>query len=276
MLERNQVRLVRGLQELYHRLVKAGAWDIPPVAEADGNPTAHDILQSLCLLNGEDSSPVDEPFSEGGPKLQSCLSGLGDHHVYRQGCVNSDAGCSDPTSGRSTSSSDSGWSQLTLSAEQNSVINSTPLVPTRNTMWSSRSDEQQEQSSATQSLRCLLRYANDQRTGAIEPTQAIEDFDNGLQATHSRPAILIPNLDDDLDCIMDFRWDEVFSSNGSSSYQSTPYPEYWGAKVFARVSQDTTDMYLDYNTYCQGEEVVTPSQKHLSLAPAPITVAKLP
>lgn len=155
--------------------------------------------------------------------------------MYRQGSVNSDAGCSEPTSGRSTSSIDSDWSKVTLSAEQKSVINSTLLVPSRDTMWSSRSDDQQEQSSATQSLPCLLRYANDQRTGAIEPTQALEALDNDLQATHSVPAILIPNLDDNLDCIMDFRSDEVFSSNGSSSYQSTPYPEYWGAKAFARV-----------------------------------------
>jgi hypothetical protein len=28
----------------------------------------------------------------------------------------------------------------------------------------------------------LLRHANDQRAGAIEPTQAIEDFNNGFQA----------------------------------------------------------------------------------------------
>jgi hypothetical protein len=268
MLERNQVRLVRGLQELYHRLVKVGAWNISPVAEVYGKSTAHDILQSLCLLNREDSSSADEAFAEGSQKLQSCLSGLRDNHVYKRGSFNSDAGRGDHTSVRSTHSSDSAWSKSTLSPEQNSVVNSAPLVPTRNTMWSSRSDNQQEQSSATQLLPYLLRCANDQRAGAIKSTQAIEDLDNDLQATHSRPAILIPNLDDDFKCTMDFRWDEVFSSNGSSFYQSTPYPECWGANAFASVSQDTTDMYLDYSAYCQGEEVMIPSQKHLSLAPA--------
>jgi hypothetical protein len=130
MLERNQVRLVLALQELYYRLVKVEAWDLPPVAEVDGKPTAHDILQSLCLLNREDSSPTNEAFSEGSQKLQSCLSRLRGDHVCRRESVNSNPGCGHHTSARSTASSDSDWSKLTLSPAQNSVVNSTPLEPT--------------------------------------------------------------------------------------------------------------------------------------------------
>jgi len=58
MLEQQQAQLVSALTEMYYQLRKASAWEGPSLDESEGNPSAHDILSAMDLLE------VDRKFNE--------------------------------------------------------------------------------------------------------------------------------------------------------------------------------------------------------------------
>lgn len=78
VLESQQAQLVTGLQKMYHRLLRASAWNGKPLDESDGHPLTHDILDALSLLKSKcDDYGALNIIEEGGEKLQSSLSSEG-------------------------------------------------------------------------------------------------------------------------------------------------------------------------------------------------------
>lgn len=94
MLESQQAQLVSGLQKMYHRLLKASAWDGKPLDESSGRPLTHDILRAISLLKSKhDEIGGLDIFKENCDLLQSRLvsEGAGYAHQRAFSSSNSDA-----------------------------------------------------------------------------------------------------------------------------------------------------------------------------------------
>jgi hypothetical protein len=100
----------------------------------------------------------------------------------------------------------------------------------------------QARSHLHQSLHHLSQCANDQRSGALEPTQKVDDLDDSLQATISSLAKLTPDWDDDMGCVKDFQWDQIQSFDDVNFDIYAPYSSLWGADAFTSGLQDIADI----------------------------------
>lgn len=70
-LEQQQSQLVAGLQDLYHRLVMANAWNGSTLPELHGHPLTHDILAALDLLKVRHDSEERQSWDEDSEKCMS-------------------------------------------------------------------------------------------------------------------------------------------------------------------------------------------------------------
>jgi hypothetical protein len=256
MLEEHQDRLVKGLQELYYRLLEAGAWNVSPLVETDGKPLTHDILGALGLLNEEnDGSGDSAPFEGDLQRLMSSLGTGAKGCLHRQESVSSDLDCGLDVLTGSASHCESVGSNPTLPTERISIPSTISSSPTRNMMASSGVPiSQRDQSPNTPLLHHLLRCANEQRGGALEPIQTVGDLDGSLQATNFSIAMRTPDWEDDMNCTMDFQWHKIQSFDDINFDIYASHSACKGANVFTGDLQAITDRYFDYNTYISNEE----------------------
>lgn len=70
MLEQQQAQLVSALTEMYHQLRRASAWEGPSLDESGGDPSAHDILSALDLLEVDRKLDEVQLFEEEYDKRQ--------------------------------------------------------------------------------------------------------------------------------------------------------------------------------------------------------------
>jgi hypothetical protein len=247
MLEGHQDRLIRGLQELYHRLLKVGAWNVLPLAETDGKPLTHDILGALGLLHEEnDGSGDPAPFEGDRQRLMLSLGTEVKGRVHRQKPVSSELDCGLHVLAESTFHYGSMESKPTSPMERIGNASTIPASPNRSKITSSRvPDYQRDQSPNTQSLHHLFQCANDQRGGALEPAQKVDDLDDSLQATDSSLAMLTPDWNDDMGCIMDLQWDQIQSFDDINFDIYAPYSACRGADTFTGGLHNIADIYSD-------------------------------
>ena len=91
MLEQQQTQLVKGLQELYRRLVSNQGWKGSPLQNtSSGHPLTHDILERLDALR-VDGHPDVVHFEEDTEKLQRKLIADGATSMQRQESMESDS-----------------------------------------------------------------------------------------------------------------------------------------------------------------------------------------
>jgi hypothetical protein len=244
MLEGHQDRLVRGLQELYRRLLKVGAWDVLPLAETDGKPLTHDILRALGLLHeGNDGSGDPAPFEGDFQRLRLSLGTEMKDRVHRQESVSSELNCGLHVLAGSNSYYESTGSKPTSPTRRIGTASTIPSSPTRIKIPPSRvPDLHRGQPPIIPSLHHLSQCANDQRSGALEPTQKVDDLDDSLQATISSLAKLTPDWDDDMGCVKDFQWDQIQSFDDVIFDIYAPYSSLWGADAFTSGLQDIADI----------------------------------
>lgn len=74
MLEQQHRQLVRGLQEMYRRMIAAQIWRPLALSESTGGPLIHDILDALGLLEKKDDSRETTAPEHDCEKLQTFLS----------------------------------------------------------------------------------------------------------------------------------------------------------------------------------------------------------
>ncbi|RMY59346.1 hypothetical protein D0862_14284 [Hortaea werneckii] len=86
-LEQQQSWMVKGLQDMYRRLLEAGAWTGPSLVETDGRPFIHDILSALCVLHSDHDDNVIHRFEESCQALQSKLLASGAELTDYQKCT---------------------------------------------------------------------------------------------------------------------------------------------------------------------------------------------
>jgi hypothetical protein len=246
MLEAHQDRLVRGLQEMYHRLLKVGEWDISPLAETDGKPSTHDILGALGLSDEETNGSGAAPFEGDRQRLTLSLDTEPKGHVQRQELVSSILDCGQHVFAEPTSHHESIGSNLVSPTERIGITSTIPSPPTRSkTIFSRVPDYQQAQSTNTQSLHHLLQCANDQRSGALEPNQKVNGLDDSLQATNSSLATLTTNWNNDMGCVMEFQWDQIRPFDDIDFDICAPYSACRGADAFNGGLRDIIDIYFD-------------------------------
>ena len=90
MLERQQIQLVAGLQDMYRRLQKGERWPGAPLTEeANGHPLTHNILESLNVLH--DPEDGNEVFEEDLGRMRRRLLDSGASYVGRSGSFSSDS-----------------------------------------------------------------------------------------------------------------------------------------------------------------------------------------
>lgn len=119
MLERQQGQLVCGLQDLYHRLLKAGAWEGLSLDESNGHPLTHDILSALDRLESKNDDSGDLMAFEGScEQLQSELIAGGAGYCHRRGSLSSHSAHSHHDSTRPAPSHDT---PVQLEAEAESL-----------------------------------------------------------------------------------------------------------------------------------------------------------
>lgn len=64
LLQQREPQLVLGLQRMYHELVKASAWNGPPLPLVDGQPLTHDVLSALNILDSENTESASDDAEE--------------------------------------------------------------------------------------------------------------------------------------------------------------------------------------------------------------------
>ena len=99
MLEEQQERLVDALQEMYHRLRRNETWPGTKLAETNGQPLTHDLLQGLGVLGtrpggDEASEPCEQPFE----RMQSKLSAISAGFACQTSSISSSPGQSNTSS----------------------------------------------------------------------------------------------------------------------------------------------------------------------------------
>lgn len=125
LLEQQQIQLVSGLQEMYHRLQKASAWHGKPLDVSSGRPLTHDILAALKLLESKNDGSCElEAFEENCDKPQSRLVSKEAEFAHRRGAISSDSELSHHDQSRTASS-------------HNVPVHSTPSMFTENFNFSS-------------------------------------------------------------------------------------------------------------------------------------------
>jgi len=82
MLEKQQLQLVQGLQELYRRVKTGEGWADEPLKEVNGLPLTHDILERLGALT-QDGLAQSAHFEEDFGALQSRLVANGAGYMQR-------------------------------------------------------------------------------------------------------------------------------------------------------------------------------------------------
>jgi hypothetical protein len=255
MLEEHQDRLVRGLQESYHRLLKAGAWDVSPLAETDSKPLTHDILRALGLLNEENDDGEDPALFEGDlQRLQSNLGTGAESPLHKQEPVSSGLDRGMHVLTELASHCESVGSKPTLPTESIKIASTIPSSPTRDMITSSEvPDCERDQSPDIPLFHHLLRCANEQRGDTLEPTEQVDDVDDSLQGMNSNIAMLIPDWEDDMGCVLDFQWDQIQSFDDINFDVYAPYSAYKETNAFTGHLQDITDKYFDYSAYIPNE-----------------------
>lgn len=92
MLEKQQGLLVSGIQEMYHQLLKSGAWNADQLNKDSGAPLTYNVLAALGLLSSRsDDSSEHAPFEEDCQKLQSRLIARGAGYVHKREPDSSDS-----------------------------------------------------------------------------------------------------------------------------------------------------------------------------------------
>ncbi|KAL8729685.1 MAG: hypothetical protein Q9181_004915 [Wetmoreana brouardii] len=92
MLEQQQLQLVNGLREFYHREVDNGIWKGSPLqVSSTGHPLTHDILEALDALR-LDGQLTPERFEEDTDVIQQKLLATGASPIKRPMSVDSDSG----------------------------------------------------------------------------------------------------------------------------------------------------------------------------------------